>query len=222
MDGLTAAALIRQMPGRGTVPILALTANAFEEDRTASQQAGLNEHLAKPIEPAALFGALLRWLQPRGEADGSAPAAAESPASPFPTEPPASVPAASDGRDLLSEIDGLDANRGLEYLGDQMEVYVRVLKLFAERCEGDIAALRAALDAGEFQDARRMAHTIKGNAAVLGATELQPLAAELEMLIKDDEELPRLLALTNRVAAVYGALAARLRAKLMPSRGPSQ
>jgi two-component system sensor histidine kinase/response regulator len=122
----------------------------------------------------------------------------------------------------LSEIDGLDVSRGLEYLGDQLKVYVRVLKLFAERCDGDIAACRAALEAGEFQDARRMAHTIKGNAAVLGATELQPLAAELEMAIKAGEDLPGVLALMDRVAAVYGALAARLRAKLMPSRGSGQ
>jgi two-component system sensor histidine kinase/response regulator len=172
------------MPGRGTVPILALTANAFEEDRTASLQAGLNEHLAKPIEPAALFGALLRWLQPHGDDDGRAPPAMESPQPAVTPEPSAAAPAVSDVRVLLSGIDGLDTSLGLDYLGDQVEVYVRVLKLFAERCDGDISALRAALVAGEFKDARRMAHTIKGNAAALGATELQPLAAELETAIK--------------------------------------
>ncbi|WP_162560255.1 PAS domain S-box protein [Methylotetracoccus oryzae] len=220
MDGLTAAAMIRQMPGRDTVPILALTANAFAEDRTASQQAGLNEHLAKPIEPAALFGALLRWLPPGGEADRSAPAAA-APWHPRPApEAPVSAPAASDLRGVLSQIEGLDARQGLEYLGDQMDVYVRVLKLFAERCDVEIAALRAALVAGEFQDARRMAHTIKGNAAVLGATALQPLAAELEMSVKEGEALPRLLPLLDSVAAVYSALAADLIARLPSGRGP--
>ena len=208
MDGLTATKQIRAMPGRATVPILALTANVFDEDRAASLQAGLNEHLGKPIEPQLLFGALLRWLP--GEAvDGYGA-----------TDDPAMGPDAPDEgseravRFRLAAVQGLDTTQGLEYVGDQMEVYVRVLRLFADRCMGDTDALRVALAAGELEEARRIAHTIKGNAAVLGAVALQPLAARLEVAIKSGAEMLSVLPLMEAMATEYEALADRIRGAL--------
>jgi CheY-like chemotaxis protein len=64
MDGLVAA---RAMRARGdvTVPIVAMTANAFAEDRAACLEAGMNDHIAKPVNPAALYDILMRWLPPR-------------------------------------------------------------------------------------------------------------------------------------------------------------
>lgn len=62
MDGLEAARQIRQLPAYNDIPIIALTANAFSEDREACHQAGMNAHLPKPIEPEQLYAALLKWL----------------------------------------------------------------------------------------------------------------------------------------------------------------
>ncbi|MDD3794548.1 MAG: PAS domain-containing protein [Lachnospiraceae bacterium] len=64
MDGLTAARSIRNLPRRdaGTVPILAMTANAYEEDVKKSKDAGMNDHLSKPIEPQKLYEALENWI----------------------------------------------------------------------------------------------------------------------------------------------------------------
>jgi CheY-like chemotaxis protein len=62
MDGLQATGQIRQLPGYGKVPIIAMTANAFEEDRQACLDAGMNAHLAKPLTLRDLPGYLANWL----------------------------------------------------------------------------------------------------------------------------------------------------------------
>ncbi|NTV10394.1 MAG: response regulator [Zoogloea sp.] len=62
MDGLEATRRIRRMPGMAEVPIIAMTANAFHEDRQRCLQAGMNDHLSKPIEPERFHAVLLKWL----------------------------------------------------------------------------------------------------------------------------------------------------------------
>ena len=62
LDGLQATRLIRQLPQGGNMPILALTANAFGDDRRRCAQAGMDDFLTKPTEPATLFATVLKWL----------------------------------------------------------------------------------------------------------------------------------------------------------------
>jgi CheY-like chemotaxis protein len=66
MDGLEAARRIRQLPGCACVPIVALTAYAFDEDRRRCMEAGMDDFLAKPVYPAQLSETVLKWLSPRG------------------------------------------------------------------------------------------------------------------------------------------------------------
>ncbi|MBI4755750.1 MAG: PAS domain S-box protein [Betaproteobacteria bacterium] len=73
MDGLEATRLIRNIPGRTRTPILAMTANAFGEDRRRCLEAGMNDHVPKPVNPGALFAALLKWLPRRTTAPGRVP-----------------------------------------------------------------------------------------------------------------------------------------------------
>ncbi len=62
MDGLQATRVIRSLPGYGSVPIIAVTANAFESDRQRCFDAGMNDFVPKPINPGLLYSVLLRWL----------------------------------------------------------------------------------------------------------------------------------------------------------------
>jgi CheY-like chemotaxis protein len=63
MNGLEATRAIRVLPGRATIPIISLTANAFDEDRQACLDAGMSDHLGKPFMPEEFYAALLKWLK---------------------------------------------------------------------------------------------------------------------------------------------------------------
>ncbi len=73
MDGLQASRQIRALPGLENIPVLAMTANAFEEDREGCLAAGMNDHLGKPVAPEALFTRLLYWLQRSRNSQASPP-----------------------------------------------------------------------------------------------------------------------------------------------------
>ena len=62
LNGLDATRAIRKLPGYGQIPILAMTANAFDEDRLRCIEAGMNDHIGKPVDPDKLFRTVLKWL----------------------------------------------------------------------------------------------------------------------------------------------------------------
>ncbi|MFN7916355.1 MAG: ATP-binding protein [Vicinamibacterales bacterium] len=77
LDGMSATRQIRQLPNRASLPIIAMTANAFEEDRRACLEAGMSDFIGKPVVPSTLYKGLLAWLAPgadadKGQADGPA------------------------------------------------------------------------------------------------------------------------------------------------------
>ncbi|WP_374486082.1 ATP-binding protein [Zoogloea sp.] len=169
MDGLAATRLIRALPGHGSTPIVAMTANAFDEDRERCLAAGMSDHLAKPVVPDLLYRTLLQWL-PQGV---GVPAASLAPA-----------PSGDDPlRARLAAIESLDLTAGLRSTRGRVDTYARLLASFT--ASEVPAELKRALVAGDVKTAHRHAHTLKGLAATLGIARLQTAALALERALRD-------------------------------------
>jgi two-component system sensor histidine kinase/response regulator len=177
MDGLAATRLIRQSARGGTLPILAMTANAFGEDRRRCLAAGMNDHIAKPVDPSNLYATLIKWLSLAGH---SAPAMPEAPPAPLP--PPLPAPP-DDGEAAfmlaLAAIPGLDAATGLRAVRGRTASFRRLLGTFVAQHGSDDEAIATALGEQRPVDAAHLAHALKGAAGTLGLTAIHAAAAEL-------------------------------------------
>jgi two-component system sensor histidine kinase/response regulator len=186
MDGMTATQHIRAMPLHGSTPILAMTANAFEDDRNACLAAGMNDHVAKPVSPAVLYGALLRWLPAQGRmATASLPAAAT-------TADSMSSPHDASLRAALADIPELNHEAALRNVLGRPAKLVSLLRRFAQEHANDADTLNALLTAADSQTAQRQVHTLKGLAGTLGLHTLQEAALVVEKGVRAGLDVPAL------------------------------
>ncbi|MBI5451127.1 MAG: response regulator, partial [Gammaproteobacteria bacterium] len=172
MDGLEATRQIRALGGRfATLPILAMTAHALDGESDKSFAAGMNGHLTKPIDPEAVFRELARWITP-----GEKPPQATAVTAPSAVDdgPPSALP-------------GIDLADGLARLNGNWASYKRILQGFHKQQADAAARLEQQLRAGEWDEATRLAHTLKGSGGNLGATGLYHSAAALEQACRRRE-----------------------------------
>ncbi|MBF0182393.1 MAG: response regulator [Magnetococcales bacterium] len=170
MDGYEATRRIRREPSLAGLPVVAMTANAMASDRARCLEEGMSDHVGKPIDPKELFAVLARWIEPRAGLGGEAP------------PPPPRI--ALDKEAPLPELPGIDVARGIEHVGGTLGIYRKILQKFSENQRDIMDRIRAALESGEHKEGIRLAHTLKGVAATIGARDLNLLAARLEAEMK--------------------------------------
>jgi CheY-like chemotaxis protein len=169
MDGFTATRLLRAEPKLQVLPIIAMTAHALVEERRRCLEAGMNDHVSKPINPDALFATLTRWVRPRQA----------------PTAGTAARPAKPADETILPEIEGIDVAGGLKRVAGNKRLYRDLLVQFAAK-QGDAdSQILAAIESGDHKKAERIAHTLKGVAGNIGLRQVFPAAEKLERAIRE-------------------------------------
>ena len=229
MDGVSATQEIRRTLDDQALPIVAMTANAMQQDRDRCMAAGMQDVVTKPIDPDDLWRALHAWVPPRA-ADAQATAAtvpsgaaarAAGPAEPSASAPALAGPAANAPPSLppgLQAIDGLDTTLGLKRVLGKVPRYLSMLEKFAAGQAGTVDALRQALAQADIETATRLAHTTKGVAGNIGAQPVQQAAGELEEALKHGASDPATLqALVNHLQALLQPLLQGLAAQLTPA-----
>ncbi len=215
MNGLEATRRIRARAGGETTPILAMTANAFDEDRRACAEAGMSDFIAKPVDPAGFYAALLKWLPASGPALPSGQSGEQR----------------ADGeaveRPRLAAIPGLDLHCGLVMMRGNLAKYTKLLVLFADANQGHAESISGLLAAGELAALEPIAHSLRGSASVLGATAVSAAAGAVLSALRSEagaEEVRRLGAvlaeqLTGLVDGIRQGTAGPPQAADGPARG---
>ncbi|WP_320172079.1 transporter substrate-binding domain-containing protein [Maridesulfovibrio sp.] len=179
LDGLSAAGHIRGNGiGHELLPIVAMTAHAMAGDREKSIEAGMDDHITKPIDPELLLGILIKWIKP-GE-----------------RELPEGYVSATERKDRelaaddlpLEGVPGINTKSGLSKVSGNRELYKKLLGQFRAKYMTPVQDIEAQLQNGEADVAIRTAHTIKGVAANLGADTLSRSAGEVERALRAGEE----------------------------------
>ena len=165
LDGFEATRAIRQQLGLTKLPVIALSANALASDRENSLAAGMNDHVGKPFDIAKLAQLLIHytgWSAPTHE----------------------TTPLAPDRPEKYSKI--IDVEGALVLMGGNLKLYRHFLDPFMVDVSGIADPLQAHLLHGEYKDAARVLHTLKGLTATAGATDLSAFAAQAEKQLKQE------------------------------------
>ncbi|MCA1794753.1 MAG: response regulator [Desulfobacteraceae bacterium] len=171
MDGFEATRTILEKQSENQPPIIAMTANAMAGDRERCLEAGMVDHVAKPIEPNVLFDTLVKWI-------------------PAVKNKPPMVKAEKDmdkKGSLPSDLAGVDIEAGIARTNGNPDLYITLLKHFVKDHSNDNQVIAQAVVHNDFVLAQRMAHTLKGVAGGIGAQALYDSSQKVETALKENQ-----------------------------------
>ena len=210
MDGVSATIELRKRPGLDKIPVIAMTANVSPKDRERCIGAGMNDFIAKPIDPDDLFEKLAIWLPPKAESAVVSLTVEEAEDKPWSLQGLA--------------IPGLDIARGLRNVGNKQEFYVSLVKKFASKNREIPLEISAALDRDDQAHAERVAHTLKSVSGTIGADGVSRQAGRLEDALRSQESREKidilLGELREKLAALLAEIAHAFPAANPPARSP--
>jgi two-component system, sensor histidine kinase and response regulator len=209
MDGYQATTKIRADARFSRLPIIAMTAHATMEERQRCLDAGMNDHVSKPIDPALLFETVGRFYKPL-----------------TPSLPPAEEKRVAEDQGTRTEHDipsiaGLDTQDGVSRVAGNRKLYLKLLRQFAEQQGPAPGQIAEALQRGDASLAERLAHTVKGVAGNIGAKPVQAAAGVLEKLIRERAASTEVGAARSKLTAALDSLLAQLQ-KALGSAAPAQ
>ncbi len=185
MDGYEATCHIRENPEWKDLPVLAMTANAMAGDREKVLEAGMNDHIAKPIDFDDMLTKMANWITP------SRPGIKLK-----------ATPVQDTDKWDWGLLMGINARAGLDICQNKSSLYFKLLTRFISNQSSFAKDYRGAIETGDFELAIRLAHTLKGVAGNIGATELARLAMELQKITEKKASQPKLLQKVQQLQAV--------------------
>jgi len=141
-------------------------------DRKEALNAGMNDHVSKPIDIEDLFSALLKWVKPHEEADPD-------------NIVPLPVPEVKKEDTDISELKGIDTKSGIARMGGNKRLYQNMLIKFHTEYRESAQQIVDAIEQEDLKLSQRLIHTVKGVSGSIGAVELQEISAQLELAIND-------------------------------------
>lgn len=199
MDGFEATRIIRADPRFADLPIIAMTANAMNEDRERCLAGGMNDHIGKPIEWDLFFQMLLRWVKPENTLGSVDIIENES------------------GIDLeFPELTGIDPDAARKLTSYSAALYRKRLILFRANHADDIALIAAAYQAGDNETAVHLAGKLKDSVGSIAMPRLSGLAIDLEQALKQHDDI-RLASLLEKTGAVLTGLVNEIDQLMFPS-----
>lgn len=173
MDGFAATKIIRNR--YPALPIIAMTARAMSEEKEHCFAAGMNDHIPKPIDPHLLFSTLVQWAPVERQ-----PA--------FPLRDNAINSEKEDTAvEVLPAVPGFDMKAGLRRVAGNTTLYKKLLGQYAASQQDAAAKIRKSLHSTDRLTAERMAHTLKGVSANIGAQNIETAAAAVEQAIRNNQ-----------------------------------
>ncbi|MCK5728539.1 MAG: response regulator [Methylococcales bacterium] len=186
MDGYQASIEIRKYLTKKTLPIVALTAHAMQEDKERCLSVEMNDYLAKPINPELLYSTLGKYL---GNVKLSQPIKQ-------------TIVIKKKTVDTFPKIAGIDFQEGLLRLRENRKLYMKLLEMFIQEHKDSFDEIKQKIKDSDFKGATMKAHTLKGVGANLGAKALSNVAGELETQLKKKNQRgieSKLLVLTDEI-----------------------